>query len=450
MSRIFLLSANATTEPYAVYPLGMAVIAGALAAAGHDVRQFDWLAADCDNAALENAVRDFDPEAICLSLRNIDNVDSFCIETHWYLAQARERLETVRRASNAPVIVGGAGFSIMPEEILDYLGAEHGVVGEGDRAVCTLIEGLATGKVMPRLIRSEGRGLDATQMARPLFQQDLVDYYVEQSGMVNLQTKRGCPWSCSYCTYPALEGIHFRPREPKDVVDDLERLLKNHNTNKVFFTDSVFNDAAGHYLEVTEELIRRELDIAWCGFFRPQGIGRKEIALLKRSGLYAMELGTDAASDVTLAGMDKRLTFDDVFAVNQACIDERLPAAHFVIFGGPGETEETLEEGLANMDQLGPQVVFGFSGIRLLPRTPLHKQAIEEGVIAADAPLMQPVYYYSPHIDPEKMNARIEAHFLDHRNRVFPPSEGQARLSVMQRFGFKGIMWDQLVKFPKA
>ena len=44
MSRIFLVSSNTTVDPYPVYPVGMAIIASALTRAGHEVRQFDFLA----------------------------------------------------------------------------------------------------------------------------------------------------------------------------------------------------------------------------------------------------------------------------------------------------------------------------------------------------------------------------------------------------------------------
>ena len=58
---------------------------------------------------------------------------------------------------------------------------------------------------------------------------------------------------------------------------------------------------------------------------------------------YTKLLRTDAASDTTMAGLGKGFTFADVEAVNRACVAEQLPCAHFVIFGGPGETEATVQ-----------------------------------------------------------------------------------------------------------
>jgi lipid biosynthesis B12-binding/radical SAM protein len=449
MSRVFLFSANTTTEPYPVYPLGMAVLAGALAAEGHEVRQFDFLAAGENEERLHRELTEFAPDLVGMSLRNIDNVDSFCAEDGWYLARARELADRVRGATAAPLVVGGPAFSIMPEAILDYLGADHGIVGEGERALCRLVDDLAAGREVPALIRSEAKGLLGAEMAAPLYQPEWVDFYLRQSGMINLQTKRGCPYECSYCTYPALEGKTFRPRPVAAVVDDLERIRREHEQAGVFFTDSIFNDPRGHYLELAEEILRRDIDIRWCAFFRPQGLGRKELALLKRAGLYALELGTDAASDATLAGLSKGFSFAEVQAVSDACLAEELPCAHFIIFGGPGETPATVEEGLDNIARLGPAVVFAFSGIRILPGAPLQAQAVREGILPAGQSLLKPAYYYSQAIDPGIMNAAIERSFKGRRDRIFPPSAGQIRLAVMRKFGFSGILWDKLISFGK-
>ncbi|AMV72131.1 B12-binding domain-containing radical SAM protein [Desulfuromonas carbonis] len=448
MSRIFCLSSNVTTEPYPVYPLGMAVIAGALSRSGHEVRQFDFLVSGCSEQALLDAVTEFGPEFICLSLRNIDNVDSFSAENAWYVGQARRLVELLRSVSRAPVIVGGPGFSILPEEILAYLGADHGVVGEGEGAVCSLVADLAAGKTAPALLAGSPPLAGGAQ-GGPLLCRELVDYYVEQTGMVNLQTKRGCPHDCVYCTYPSLEGKRFRPRSAGAVVDDIEQIGRDFGVKGFFFTDSVFNDARGEYLELAEEILRRNLEISFSAFFRPQGIGRRELALLKRAGLHAAELGTDAASDTTLAGIDKGFTFADVFEVNRACVAERIPAAHFIIFGGPDETMATVAEGLDNIASLEHCAVFAFSGIRILPGTRMLERAIADGIITAGAPLLMPVYYFSPLLDPEGMNAAILKSFQGRRDRIFPPSEGQVRMSVMRRFGFRGLLWDRLIAFPR-
>ena len=447
MKRVLLLSSNVTVEPYPVYPLGLAVIAAALAAAGHVVEQFDFLASGTSEAELAARIAAFAPDYLCLSLRNLDNCDSLSASTG-YPAIAKRLVAVIRERSGAPIIIGGPAFSIMPEELLDYIGADYGIVGEGERLVCELIRDLEQGKQPARLLRSVGL-LPGGEIGSPLYSNQMIDFYLERSGMLNLQTKRGCPHGCIYCSYPALEGERYRCREPRAVVDDLERAKAEHGVESFFFTDSVFNDSAGHYLSVVEEILRRDLTLRWCCYLRPEGVGRAELALMKRAGLYAVEIGTDAASDTTLAALGKGFTFADVLAVNRACVAERLPCAHFVMFGGPEESMATVTEGLANLAQLAQTVVFAFSGIRILPGTALLTRAIKDGLLTTDSPLCEPAYYLSPAVDVEAMNAAITAAFRNRRDRIFPPAEGQKRLAIMHRFGYRGLLWDTLIKFPK-
>ncbi|HEY5995678.1 MAG TPA: lipid biosynthesis B12-binding/radical SAM protein [Candidatus Deferrimicrobiaceae bacterium] len=446
MSRVLLVSCNVTREPYPVYPLGMAVVASALSAAGHEVCQFDFLASDEDEAALRERLDGFSPDYVGLSIRNLDNCDS--LDSVSYPAIAGRIAAVVRSACAAPLIVGGPAFSIMPGLLLDLTGADHGVIGEGERIVCGLIDDLENGKSAPRLLKDE-RLLAGADMPPPLYSQELVDWYVAQSGMVNLQTKRGCPHGCVYCSYPSLEGNGWRCRDPREVADDIERLRTDHGVGHLFFTDSVFNDEAGRFLLVAEEIIRRSLAVRFSCYMRPQGIRRADLALLKRAGLYAAELGTDAACDATLLGLGKGFTFGEALEANRAFAAERIPCAHFVMFGGPGETPGTVAEGLANLDRLEHTVVFAYAGISILPGTALFARAVREGIVSGSEPLRRPVYYISPEVDPDAMSGMISDSFRGRRDRVFPPSEGQRKLEILHRFGYRGLLWDTLIRFPK-
>ena len=133
--------------------------------------------------------------------------------------------------------------------------------------------------------------------------------------------------------------------------------------------------------------------------------------LLKRSGLYAVEAGSDAASNETLAGLNKHLTFDDIYEFNKVCVDVQIPCAHYVMFGGPGETEKTLQEGFRNLKTLKNCVIFAFSGIRIFPGATLQTQAIKDGILKEGESLLKPVYYFSPAINPAQMNQFIANEF---------------------------------------
>ncbi|MBN1627076.1 MAG: cobalamin-dependent protein [Deltaproteobacteria bacterium] len=446
MSNVLLISSNLFKNPYHVYPLGMAVIASALSQRGHAVRQFDSIVGDNLEERLKEAITGFAPDFVGISLRNIDSVDSMSGDGSWCLANDKRLVSIIRQSTEAPVILGGAGFSALPVEILDYVGADYGIVGEGERLICDLIDEIKNGQAVRRSVKYADIPLKGEEMKAPLWEKDLIEFYVTRSGMVNLQTKRGCPYNCSYCVYPSLEGKRFRFREPEAVIDDLERLA-GYNVDTVFFTDSVFNDHDGHYLDLVELIIRSGLKIRWAAYFRPDGIGYRELVQMKRSGLYAMEVGTDAGCDETLACMNKGFNFSDVLKFNSACIKAEIPSAHFFIFGGPGETERTLKEGMKNIGLLKKTVVFAYSGVRILPGAGIYRRAIEEGMLSENESLLRPVFYFSPLIDVEGMNRTIERISKRHRGFIFPPEKGNAMISAMNALGLKGLLWDRMISF---
>ncbi|NDV26736.1 lipid biosynthesis B12-binding/radical SAM protein [Desulfovibrio sp. JC010] len=444
MAKIFLISANTNVEPYPVYPIGMSVIAGALEDAGHEVIQYDMLASGNSLEHLRSSLTGAAPHYAGISIRNVDNVDSFTSHSNKYIHKAKLIVDVLKEAG-IPVIAGGAGFSLLPEEILEFTGADYGIVGEGERKMVELIGRLEAGRAAEQIYGRE-QGIPGNEIPVPRWEPQLLRYYIAQSGVINVQTKRGCEHCCAYCTYPYLEGRKMRVRPVSEVADELE-MLRNYGADNIFFTDSVLNDRAGHYLLLAEEIVRREIEISWCGFFQPGPIEDDELALLKRSGLQAMEVGTDATSDTTLKGLHKSFNFGEVIEFNEKCVTQRIPCAHFVIFGGPGETMDTVREGIKNMNSLQSCVVFPFSGIRLHEGTPLFTRAVKEGLIRAGQSLLEPFYYFSPRLDKDEMNAALMQGFKKRRDRLFPPDEGQQRINIMKKFGFRGILWDQLIKF---
>ncbi len=448
MSRVLLISTNTLQSPYPVYPLGMAIAAAALIDAGHLVRQFDWLAADRNASVLEETVSSFEPEVVAVSIRNVDTVDSLTeFGDTWELKEAAAVVGLVRRLTIAPVVIGGPAVSLMPRQVRDYVGAHVAAAGEGEHSIVEVVEAVAEGKPVPELWPPSSKMLCGDHQRSPSFEPSLVSFYWNASGIIGLQSKRGCRYRCCYCTYPKIEGVRLRPRPVEAVVGDLERLKRDFQVDTVFFVDSVFNDSDGHYLELAEALAARQIGVKWAAYFSPKGLTGEAVKLCRRAGLYAVEMGTDAATDVTLRGMGKPFLWSDVERANQMLVRAKVACAHFIIFGGPDETPETCRQGLENIAALEKCVVFGFSGIRVYPGAPLQKRAVAEGVINEGDSLFEPVYYISPGLDKGWMDRQLTEAWADRRDRVFPPREGQRVVAMLRAFGWRGLIWDRLIDF---
>jgi lipid biosynthesis B12-binding/radical SAM protein len=432
-----LISTNQVTTPYPVYPLGAACLIGALQEKGHGASHFDILA-DGGIERLDSYLSGKRFDLIGVSIRNLDTVDSAAPKE--CLTGVVELMHLLRQKTTAPVVLGGAAFSIMPQDLMELLDADYGVVGEGEVLLPWLAAEIASGTPpTKKIFHAESR---KKVWQHPVFTENAAQFYIKQGGMLNVQTKRGCPHACSYCSYPSIEGRHVRYRDPEEVAEEVARLETDYGARYIFFTDSVFNDGKGHFLQIAEALIRRDNKTPWSAFFRPQNLERDHLRLLKRSGLAAIELGTDAATDVTLAGINKKFSFADVLKIHERVINEEIPCAHFIMFGGPDEDEDTLQQGLRNIDKLEKSVVFAFVGIRILPGTAIFDRAIQDGLIKVNQSLLQPVFYFSPHVSRERIEEQIKQSFSHRLDRIYPCSEFEDRITMLHNMGHVGPLWN--------
>jgi len=432
--KVLLISGNTAESPYPVYPIGVSIVASTLRRKGYEVSLFDFLQQGCSHERLRERLQDFRPGAVGISIRNIDNVNA--VHEVRYLDHVRAIVDTVRSVAPVPVILGGSGFSLMPESILAHVGADYGIKGEGEDAFDGLLQTLANGKTPPENILHASSVLHGADLSAADYDADILSFYREKSHFIPIQSKRGCIRTCTYCTYPVLEGADIRPRPVGDVVDEMETLLAGNTSDGLFIVDSLFNDAKGNYRSLVEEMARRGLNVPWTAFFGPsRELDDEIVALMRKTGLRTAELGADAMSDATLAGLGKGFGFADVVATNERFLRHDIATAHFYMVGGPGETAETLEEGIANVLSLRRTVNFFFLGIRIIPNTPLMRRALAEGVIKEGDDLLEPVYYLSPQIDREWVQQRLEEAFADKPHCIFPPDKMDDKLQLLCRLG---------------
>ncbi len=440
--RILLICANVAESPYAVYPLGMGVIAKCLEEAGHEVRQFDFLASGGSFDAVREAVAGFSPELVGVSIRNIDDVIS--TSGKCYTGAASEITKTVKETTSAPVAMGGSGFSLLPREILEASEADYGIIGEGETAFSELAEKLSENNPPENKIFKPERPCGSIGGAA--YQPEILEFYLKRGGCAPIQTKRGCPRQCAYCSYPHLEGTKIRPRDPESVIADIELLTGKFPAKLIFFTDSVFNDDSGHYMEVVEAMREHNINFPWTAFFRPGNLNKTAVRAMRETGLSTAELGADAATNATLTALRKGFTFKEVAAANDLFAAHGVTPAHYFIFGGPGETKETVKAGIDNILQLDNSVSLITSGIRIFPGTQLYDRAIQEKIISPNSNLLEPAYYFSPDIEREWLEDTLHEAFSCHVRCIYPPDAMDDKLKLLHQLGHSGMAVDLLVK----
>ena len=448
-SRVLLISANGYDVPYAVFPLGLAQLNAALRAAGHQTR---WLDCLVDHGPIGRTLAEFQPDFVGISLRNIDDVAFKKRETFYGTLFALCR--HIRQHSPARIIVGGSGFSIFPERLLERSGADFGIQGEGEAGLLALLTALETGadhSGIPGLVFRENGHLRSNpqrpdRLDRPLVVEDrpdrLVDFYLSRSLMLNVQTQRGCSFECCYCTYPLIEGKRHRRRPPGLVADEFAQMAA-HGARYVFVVDSVFNSSPVHVFETCEAILRRGVRIKWGCFLRPQGLTAEQMALMARAGLTHIEFGSDSFSDTVLQAYAKKLRFEDICFSAGLAAAAKVEQCHFLILGGPGETAETLEETLANSHFLPDSVVLPIIGMRVYPGTSVHERAMAEGAISRDTDLLEPFHYVAPGLSPEFITRRLADFAKTNSNWIIgePPPSFHQLVERLRKRGVVGPLW---------
>jgi radical SAM superfamily enzyme YgiQ (UPF0313 family) len=350
--------------------------------------------------------------------RNVDDI-------HYGRVMApeiREVIHAIKDSTDAPIVLGGSGFSVCPEHLLDYYGTDLGVAGEGECALPMLASSLDDESEypgIPGLVYRRNGGFSRNpvgtcSLSHTCFShRSKVDYapYVGESGDkggTGIQTKRGCPMDCIYCVVPEIEGRVMRLRPTSDIVDEIECLLSK-GVKRFFIADSEFNFPEEHAKQICQEIINRKLGnrMRWYGYLSPRPFSTELAKLMVEAGCKLAIFSVENGNEDILRCMRKDFTAQDIRDTARACHEAGLTFSYCTMFGGPGETMETVLETLELFREVKPTGVTYWDppGLRIYPNTPLAEIAREEGFekrnpnlhgcIEGNEDFLMPVYYLS-------------------------------------------------------
>jgi radical SAM superfamily enzyme YgiQ (UPF0313 family) len=452
-SRVLLVNPNRYDQPYPVYPLGLAYLEGGLRTAGYGAEIWD---AQTSPDTLESRIATFGPTYVALSIRNVDNV-----QYHNPISFVEELLDSCRRiraVTHVPLILGGSGFSIFPKEMLEITAADYGIQGEGEVSLVELLGAIESGGGLDRvscLLRRGDRGVvqtnpcsaaDTAFSTEPEHDSGLIRAYAALGSLPGVQTQRGCPLRCCYCTYPLIEGKRSRYRNAGDIVREMGNLLTL-GVKYAFIVDSVFNTSEDHVVQVCEALVAAKLGMEWQCFLRPRNVSRKLLELMRRAGLRHVEFGSDSFSDPVLKRYGKGFTYEEIRQASTYAHELGVKYSHFLIFGGPGETQASVEETLERAQSLPGAFHFATIGMRIYPGTPLWRElAPEENGETVSDYLAAPRFYLDPAFTVAGLHGRLRSQRQYNHNWVIgdPPTEFLATMGKLRGRGVRGPMWEYI------
>lgn len=439
LHRVLLLYTDKYYLVKQVYPYGLDLIANYLRHHGYSVSiEFPFLPELDPESNLTEVLGRTDPDLIGLSLRNLDTTMS-CepygehkgpgYQTFFFLPELIRLVDILRSLRpDVPIVIGGGAFTISPVPILQMLGIDYGIVGQGEEPLRQLLEAYPDkGKIakIPNVVFKSGnrfhinpvRSYSFRELGNLRAREKSFNYAYERVGLP-VQLKRGCNQNCSYCVEPLIEGSKYIFKDQSDIIEELKTVAENYaDIRTIFFVDTEFNLPHLDYGAVlVKEIIESGLHqhFRFSSQFLPKPFDHAFAELLAEAG-FSIILTCDSFADSVLEKNGASYRQKDISRTLELCEKCGIDCTLALIFGLPGENYDTIDHTIRQMKGYPPNVLRRYEytvGGRIYNGTPLcqfiERQGTARHLYGKKSPgYIEPYYYCSPD-RPLELKAYIE------------------------------------------
>jgi anaerobic magnesium-protoporphyrin IX monomethyl ester cyclase len=372
---------KAVKENYGVFPsLSLLYVAGCLEQHGVQVQFIDVNAENLTVEETVQRVQEFGPDFV-----------GYTITTYLFY-QTLSWVKAIKEQCDIPVIVGGVHMGMYPVESMSHTCLDYGVTGEAEMTLPHLLDAVTRNKPLDGLKglvwrRDDGEIVynghaptlanisDAARPARHL--QDNSLYYSFISKYKNfsvLMTSRGCPYRCIFCEQG---GLKFRPRSPKDVVDEIEYGYREHGIREYDFFDSAFTIQKQRVIEISKEIVRRKLPVIWAARTRVDCVSREMLEWMAKAGCVRIYYGLESGNREILRTLLKAADLEQAKQTVQDTKDSGIDVFGYFMVGNPGETPSTVRQTIRWAIELDCDYA-QFSKVTPMPGTALYDMYVKE------------------------------------------------------------------------
>lgn len=367
-------------------PFGILYIAAVLQKAGYTMQVLD---PEEDNENFINDVVKFRPDIIGISFLTAE-----------YLRARHISSALKKRLPESFIVAGGVHVSSLPEESLKRFDIDAVVIGEGEYTMlelCKKIENRESllgvlgifyksdNKIFKNKPRPPIENLDSL----PFLARELIDFewYLIPPGFIRgkclkrattIMASRGCPNLCTFCSAHTVFGYRIRMRSVKNVVGEIEYLIKRYGVDGLRFTDDTLTINHRWISEFCRELRIREIELPWGCNARVNTVNEKMLTEMKGAGCVQLDFGVESGSERILKILKKDITPAQVvkaFSLAQKIGLRRM--ANFMI-GNPTETVEDIQKTY----ELAKRIKPNFASVWITtphPGSALYEEAVKEG-----------------------------------------------------------------------
>jgi Fe-S oxidoreductase len=393
-------------------PVGLSYLIPPLLKNGHQVKVLDLMFAKNPNRELEKTIAAYHPDLAGFSIRNLDNQSMLGLKNP--LAEIKEFV-AIARNKKVITILGGTAFTTFPREMLQFMQADYGIAGQGEESLPSLVDGLANHQLksdIPGLVYKDGDTITANLPRITGYTGNLntdwslidMKRYKRNALLTPAATvviKTGCPYNCSFCDSRTTMGNRFIFCNIDQVIEEIKNLKKLYGMRWFFLNGLCFNSPLNNAKQLLQRIIGANLQIRFMTRLYPirNAFDDEFFELYKKAGGYFTMIDFNSFSDTMLRNYNKPFNVEDIYHFGEMAAKHGLKFGAELLFGGPGETHETIRESMAFLPHINYSLLQYAIGLRISPYTGLFEIAKREGLIDDADSLLFSKFYISKAVD---------------------------------------------------
>jgi len=328
---ILLVNPNRFKNP-SVIPIGLEYLATALEKHNHSVDILDLCFCESPVDVLSNALDQNSYNIVGFSIRNIDSLGYF--NNEFFLPSIKLLVQCVKKRE-IPVILGGAGFSAMPNEVLDYVEGDYGIIGPGELMLPYFLELMQSQKLIKRIYNSWQFGPDIELIH---LRGSRIDYstYLSEDEIVGFETHTGCLDQCPFCVLSCTKTWY---KKIPHIVEEIKYLV-DQGYKHFHSCDNEFNSDLNFSIRFCRALIEKKIDIKWKLFMKPYPYNEELFRLLHGANAYL--IGLTVSSDKRIQDLNN-YSYNDLENIIEYCNKYQIQVTIDLLVGYPHESLESIK-----------------------------------------------------------------------------------------------------------
>ncbi len=365
----------------ASFPFSLGHLAGYLLSKGIEVEIVDDQLSFLEENTLEQLISVMDePKILGLSTLTATS------------ARVYELTDQIKKiAQDVTVILGGVHASVLPEEALSHQSIDIVVRGEGELVLAELVDHILNERDFRHIqgisLRNNGNYIHNRDMPLledlnrlppfpyQLFESDMAKY----PGFASIQTSRGCPYGCIFCSQRNISGRRYRYVNPERAIHDIQRLAEKYGATTIRFMDDNIGANKKHFNHLLDAIIESGLHkkASFEAPIRGDNLDEEMVDKLKEANFSLITFGLETTNESLMKQINKGETVQQVINAINMTVQRGISVGTTLIFGLPHETNRDRWNAIKTVFSL-PLASVRFNTLTPYPGTPIYYELLKQ------------------------------------------------------------------------